>query len=115
VVVLMNVSDGPTNRIAFPLLRGFPLTPVPVDPSALAAYAGSYQFDDLDVMIRVDGTRIYFGVSGSGEAELITISEDRFYLADLYADIAFYQNDRGEVDRMEAVVIGGTLEAMKIP
>ena len=115
VVVLMNVYDGPKERIAFPLLRGFPLTPVPVDPSVLAAYAGSYRFDDFEVTIRVDGTRIYFEVSGSGEAELIAISEDRFYLADLYADITFHRNDRGEVDRMEAVVIGGTLEAMKIP
>jgi len=115
VVVLMNVYDGPRERIAFPLLRGFPLTPVPVDPSVLAAYAGRYRFDDFDVTIRVDGARIYFGVPGIGEAELIAISEDRFYLADQYADIAFYPNDRGEVDRMEEVVIGGTLEATRIP
>jgi CubicO group peptidase (beta-lactamase class C family) len=115
VVVLMNVYDGPRQRIAFPLLRDFPLTPVPVDPSVLAAYAGSYQFDDFDVTIRVDGARIYFGVPGSGEAELIPISEDRFYLADLYAEITFHPNDRGEVDRMERVVIGGTLNAKKVP
>jgi CubicO group peptidase (beta-lactamase class C family) len=115
VVVLMNVYDGPSERIAFPLLRGFPLTPVPVDPSVLAAYAGRYRFDDFDVTIRVDGARIYFGVPGIGEAELIAISEDRFYLADQYADIVFHRNDRGEVDRMEEVVIGGTLEAARIP
>ncbi len=115
VVVLMNVYDGPKERIAFSLLRGFPLTPVPVDPNVLAAYAGRYQFDDFDVTIRVDGARIYFRIPGIGEAELIAISEDRFYLADQYADIAFYPNDRGEVDRMEEVVIGGTLEAKKIP
>jgi D-alanyl-D-alanine-carboxypeptidase/D-alanyl-D-alanine-endopeptidase len=115
VVVLMNVYDGPRKRIAFPLLRGFPLTPVPVDPSVLAAYAGRYRVDDFDLTIRVDGARIYFGIPGSGEAELIAISEDRFYLAELYAEIVFYPNDRGEVDRMEAVVIGGTLEAKKVP
>ena len=115
VVVLMNVYDGPRKRIAFPLLRGFPLTPVPVDPSVLAAYAGSYQFDDFDVVIRVDGAQIYFGVPGLGEAELIAISEDRFYLAGMYAEIVFYPNDRGEVDRMERVVIGGTLTAKRIP
>jgi CubicO group peptidase (beta-lactamase class C family) len=115
VVVLMNVYDGPTERIAFPLLRGFPLTPVPVDPGVLAAYAGRYRFDDFDVTIRVDGARIYFGVPGIGEAELIAVSEDRFYLADQYADIVFHRNDRGEVDRMEEVVIGGTLEAARIP
>ena len=115
VVVLMNFYDGPKERIGFLLLRDFPLTPVPVDPSVLAAYAGRYQFDDFDVTIRVDGPRIYFGVPGSGEVELIAISEDRFYLAELYAEIAFYPNDRGEVDRMERVVIGGTLTAKKVP
>jgi D-alanyl-D-alanine-carboxypeptidase/D-alanyl-D-alanine-endopeptidase len=115
VVVLMNVYDGPKERIGFSLLRDFPLTPVPVDPSVLAAYAGRYQFDDFDVTIRVDGARIYFGVPGSGEAELIAISEDRFYLAEQYAEIAFYPNDRGEVDRMEELVIGGTLNAKKVP
>ena len=115
VVVLMNIYGGPKERIAFPLLRGFPLTPVPVDPSVLAAYAGSYQFDDFDVVIRVDGAQIYFGVPGLGEAELIAISEDRFYLAGMYAEIVFYPNDRGEVDRMERVVIGGTLTAKRIP
>jgi len=67
------------------------------------------------VTIRVDGASIYFGVPGIGEAELIAISEDRFYLADQYADIAFHRNDHGEVDRMEEVVIGGTLEAARIP
>jgi hypothetical protein len=67
------------------------------------------------VTIRVDGTRIYLGVPGIGEAELIAISEDRFYLADQYADITFYLNDRGEADRMEEVVIGGPLEAKKVP
>jgi serine-type D-Ala-D-Ala carboxypeptidase/endopeptidase len=115
VVVLMNVYEGPSERIAFPLLRGFPLTPVSVDASVLAAYAGRYRFDDSDVTIRVDGARIYFGVPGVGEAELIAISDDRFYLPDQYAEIAFYLNDRGEVDRMEEVVIGGTLEAKRVP
>lgn len=113
-VVLMNVANGPARRIGFPLLRDFPLTPVPVDLSVLAAYAGRYQFDGFDVTIRVDGARIYFKGPDGREAELIAISEDRFYLAERYAEITFHPNDRGEVDRMEKVVIGGTLKANKV-
>jgi CubicO group peptidase (beta-lactamase class C family) len=115
VVVLMNVYDGPKANIGFPLLRGFPLTSVPVDPNVLAAYAGRYQFDDFDMMIRIDGARIYFGVPGSGEAELIAISENQFYLGEAYAEFTFYKNDSGEVDRMVMLQSGVTTEAKKVP
>jgi serine-type D-Ala-D-Ala carboxypeptidase/endopeptidase len=114
VVVLMNVYDGPKEYLGYHLLRGLP-KPFPVDPQVLAAYAGRYQFDDFDVTIRVDGARIYFGVPGSGEAELIATSENQFYLQEAYAEIAFYRNDLGEVYRMELVGIGGTLESTRIP
>jgi CubicO group peptidase (beta-lactamase class C family) len=113
VVVLMNVYDGPKEYLGYHLLRGLP-KPFPVDPQVLAAYAGRYRFDDFDVTIRVDGARIYFGIPGSGEAELIAISENQFYLQEAYAEIAFYRNDRGKVDRMEVVGIGGTLKAKKV-
>jgi len=89
--------------------------PFPVDPQVLAAYAGRYQFGDFVVTIRVDGARIYLQVPGGQEAELIAISEKQFYLRELYAEIAFYRNDRGEVDRMEVVGHGETLEATRIP
>jgi hypothetical protein len=112
--VLMNVYDGPKEYLGYHLLRGLP-KPFPVDPQVLAAYAGRYQFDDFDVTIRVDGARIYFGVPGSGEAELIATSENQFYLQEAYAEIAFYRNDLGEVYRMEMVGPGNTLEAKKVP
>ncbi len=114
VVVLMNVYDGPKEYLGYSLLRGLP-KPFPVDPQVLAAYAGSYQFDDFIVTIRVDGARIYPQVPGNQGGELIAISENQFYLRELYAEIVFYRNDRGEVDRMEVVGIGGTLEATRIP
>ncbi len=113
-VVLMNVYDGPTDYIGYSLMRGLP-KPFPVDPRILAAYAGRYQFDDFDVTIRVDGARIYLGVPSNGEGELIAISENQFYLRELYAEFAFYRNDGGEVDRMEVVGHGETLEAKKVP
>ena len=114
VVVLMNVYDGPKEYLGYHLLRGLP-KPFPVDPQVLAAYAGSYQFGDFIVTIRVDGARIYPQVPGNQGGELIAISENQFYLRELYAEIVFYRNDRGEVDRMEVVGIEGTLEAKKVP
>jgi len=101
-------------HLGYSLLRGFP-KPFPVDPQVLAAYAGSYQFGDFIVTIRVDGARIYPQVPGNQGGELIAISENQFYLRELYAEIVFYRNDRGEVDRMEVVGIEGTLEAKKVP
>ena len=95
-------------------MRGLP-KPFPVDPQVLAAYAGRYQFGDFVVTIRVDGARIYLGVTGSGEAELIAIFANQFYLPELDADITFYRNERGEVDRMEAMRNGETLVVKKIP
>jgi CubicO group peptidase (beta-lactamase class C family) len=98
VVVLVNVYDGPGAHIGFPLLRGFPLTPVPVEPNVLAAYAGRYQSDGFDVTIRVDGARLYIRLPTDQEFHLIAISENQFYIRELYAEIAFYRNDGGEVD-----------------
>jgi serine-type D-Ala-D-Ala carboxypeptidase/endopeptidase len=114
VVVLMNVYNGPKEYLGYHLLRGLP-KPFPGDPQVLAVYAGRYQFDDFDVTVRVDGAHIYIGAPGSGEAELIAISENQFAVQEAYAEITFYLDDRGEVDRMEMVGIGGTLEAKKIP
>ena len=114
VVVLMNVYAGPKESLGYSLLRGLP-KPFPVDPQVLAAYAGSYQFDDFVVTICVDGARIYPQVAGYQGGDLIAISENQFHLRELYATIVFYRNDRGEVDRMEWVGHGDTLEAKKIP
>jgi len=112
VVVLMNVYDGPKEHLGYSLMRGLP-KPFPVDPQVLAAYAGRYQFGDFVVTIRVDGARIYF--RGDQESELIAISENQFYWLEANAEIAFYRNDRGKVDRMEAMRNSETLEAKKIP
>ena len=112
VVVLMNVYAGPKEYLGNSLLRGLP-KPFPVDPNVLAAYAGRYQLGDFVVTIRVDGARIY--LRGDQESEMIAISENQFYWPEANAEIAFHRNDRGEVDRMEVVGIGGTLEAKKVP
>ena len=84
------------------------------DPQVLATYAGRYQFPDgFIITIRVDGTRIFIQAPNKPENELIAISENQFFVFDNV--FTFYTNDRGEVDRMEMMAIGGTLEAKKIP
>jgi CubicO group peptidase (beta-lactamase class C family) len=122
VVVLANASTR-TEDMGIQLLRGFPLTPVPVDPLILAAYAGRYQVSNgLVVTVRVEGARIFLQIpnapgyeQSAGEHELLAITEDRFFLRGADFEIAFLSNYGGEVDRMEAVVQGEVYEATRIP
>jgi len=89
---------------------------VPVDPQILAAYAGRYQFlDGIVVTIRIDGARIFMQVPDQGEYELLARSESRFSPVVVGAEITFYRNDSGEVDRMVVTTEGDTLEAKKVP
>jgi len=114
VVVLTN-GRMDIDRIGLQLIRGLPLTPVTVDPQVLAAYAGRYQVSDGIVgMIRVDGTRIYVQIPGSGEVELIASSANQFYLQAANAEITFYKNASGEVDRLVYTEHGDSYEAKKV-
>jgi hypothetical protein len=122
VVVLANAAVD-IDELGLQLMRGFSLTPVSVDPQILDAYAGRYQTSDgLVVTIRVDGARIFLQIPRApgyepfaGEHELQAITDDRFYLRGADFEIAFFRNDRGGVDRMEAVVQGETYDATRIP
>lgn len=98
------------------------ISPFPVDAQVLAAYAGRYQFGDLNFSIRVDGTHIYLQLPDepayghlAGENELFAGSEDRFYLGDTYIEFTFYRNNSGDVERMVLSAEGHTLEAKKLP
>jgi CubicO group peptidase (beta-lactamase class C family) len=93
------------------------LTPVPVDPQVLAAYAGKYQFPDgVIVTIRVDGARIFIQVPNQGEYELLARSENQFYPSVGAGELTFYKNASGEVDRMAVVTgEGKTIEGKKVP
>jgi hypothetical protein len=99
-----------------------PFALVQVDPKVLASYAGRYQLPDGDIVtVRVDGTRIFIQLPGEPEYELFASSEGHLYLpvseleASSALEIAFYRNDRGEVDRVVGVVGGVTYEAKKVP
>jgi hypothetical protein len=115
VVVLANAATSIYDVVP-QLLRGLP-KPFPVDPKVLAAYAGRYQVSDgYIVTIRVDGTRIFAQVPNQGEYELIARSNNQFYPRAFDAEIAFYKNASGEVDRMVVVGVFETpVEAKKVP
>jgi hypothetical protein len=89
---------------------------VPVDPQVLAAYAGRYQVSNgIVVTIRVDGARIFGQVPKQPEYELYARSESQFSPFPFEAEITFYKNNSGEVDRLVIVQDGVTTEAKKVP
>ena len=65
--------------------------------------------------IRVDGTRIFIQAPNRPEYELYALSENQFYPRAFVAEITFYKNASGEVDRLVLVESGETFEAKKVP
>jgi len=117
VVVLANAAVD-IDDVGRLLIRRLPLTPVPVDPQVLAAYAGKYQSNGVIVTIRVDGTRIFIQAPNQPEVELLARSDNQFYpraFVAYEADFTFYKNASSEVDRLVMVQFGETLEAKKVP
>ena len=115
VVVLTNVAID-IDYLGRLLIRGLSLKPVPVDPQVLAAYAGRYQFSNgIVATIRVDGPRIFGQVMGQPESELFARSDNQFRPRDSDAEITFYKNASGEVDRVVYVENGVSYEVKKIP
>ena len=121
VVVLANAAVY-IEDIGLQLIRRLPLTPVSIDPQVLASYAGRYQLPGISqevkevvVTIRVDGTRIFIQAPNKPEYELLARSENQFYPRAFDAEITFYKNASGEVDRLVLVQSGETFEAKKVP
>jgi len=126
LVVLTN-AKMPIEDIAFLLMTESAKlvdTILQVDPQVLAEYAGRYQFPDVSVVtIGVDGTRIFIQgpnlleLSGQPplEIELSARSNNQFHPFLFEAEITFYKNDSGEVDRLVMLQNGVTTEAKKVP
>jgi len=126
LVVLTN-AKMPIEDIAFLLMTESAKlvdTILQVDPQVLTEYAGRYQFLDGSVVtIGVDGTRIF--IQGPNqldlpgqpplEIELSARSNNQFHPFLFEAEITFYKNDSGEVDRMVRLQNGVTTEAKKVP
>ena len=121
VVVLANVQVD-VDYVVRLLIGRMPFTLVQVDPQVLASYAGSYQLPDGKIVtFHVDGTRIFIQLPDEPEYEIFASSESHFFLpvseleASSALEIAFYRNDRGEVDRVVGLLGGVTYEAKKVP
>jgi D-alanyl-D-alanine-carboxypeptidase/D-alanyl-D-alanine-endopeptidase len=126
VVVLANAAVS-IDDIAFLLMTESAKlvdTILQVDPQVLAEYAGRYQFPDGSVVtIGVDGTRIF--IQGPNqldlpgqpplEIELSARSNNQFHPFLFEAEITFYKNDSGEVDRLVRLQGGVITEAKKVP
>jgi len=114
MVLLINTRID-TDDYYLQLMRGYLPKPFPVDPEALPAYAGRYQLPDGGIAtISVDGSNLLLKAP-DGDWELMARSDNQFYVRAFVAEITFYRNDRGEVDRAVVVLLGATLEAKKIP
>jgi CubicO group peptidase (beta-lactamase class C family) len=121
VVVLANVQVD-VDYVVRLLIGRMPFTLVQVDPQVLASYAGRYQDPDGNIVaFRIDGTRIFIQLPDEPEYEIFASSESHFFLpvseleASSALEIAFYRNDRGEVDRVVGLLGGVTYEAKKVP
>jgi D-alanyl-D-alanine-carboxypeptidase/D-alanyl-D-alanine-endopeptidase len=115
LVVLSNSASSIDDVIGLQLLRGLP-KPFPVDPQVLAAYAGRYQLSDGQfVTIRVNGGHIFLQIPNQGEFELVARSNNQFYPQEFDAELTFYRNESGEVDRGVLLQFGVTYEAKKVP
>ena len=114
VVVLANAAVD-IDDVALQLMRGL-LKPFQVDPQVLAVYAGKYQVSaDFFVTIRVDDTRIFLQAPNQPEYELFARSDSQFYPREFDAELTFYKNAGGEVDRLVLLQGGVITEAKKVP
>jgi hypothetical protein len=100
VVVLSNNSSGASmNDIGRHILNSLiPLNtlglknraPVHIDPQALAAYAGQFQFPNKDVWtVRPDGERLFIKKNGEPEFEAFPQGNHRFFLKVRDAQVTF--------------------------
>jgi ketosteroid isomerase-like protein len=80
-----------------------------VEPAALAAYAGRYQFEGGPVFtVRVEGPNLIGQSSGRGEILLEPEGESRFHLHGGGALYVFEKNDKGEVTAVTVRRANGT-------
>jgi hypothetical protein len=95
---------------------------LPANPQLLAEYAGRYQHPNgVNFTIRIAGTRVFLQIPNEppyeqygDEFELFLSSKDHF-VGQMTAEIAFYRNASGEVDRLVWVENGVTVEMKKVP
>ena len=72
-----------------------------VENSTLIKYVGEYQlFPEFIITIRVDGNRIFAQATGQSEIELFPLSETKFYDKVVNAQMEFFADGKGEIEKM---------------
>ena len=72
-----------------------------IDNSTLSRYAGEYQlFPEFIITIRIEGNRIFAQATGQSELELFPLSETKFYDKVVNAQMEFFADDKGEINKM---------------
>ena len=72
-----------------------------VENSTIIKYVGEYQlFPEFVITIRVDGNRIFAQATGQSEIELFPLSETKFYDKVVNAQMEFFADGKGEIEKM---------------
>ena len=72
-----------------------------VENSTIIKYVGEYQlFPEFIITIRVDGNRIFAQATGQSELELFPLSETKFYDKVVNAQMEFFADGKGEIEKM---------------
>jgi tetratricopeptide (TPR) repeat protein len=72
-----------------------------VENSTIIKYAGEYQlFPEFIITIRVDGNRIFAQATGQSELELFPLSKTKFYDKVVNAQMEFFADGKGEIEKM---------------
>ena len=86
-----------------------------VENSILIKYAGEYQlFPEFILTIRVDGNRIFAQATGQSELELFPLSETKFYDKVVNAQMEFFADDKGGIEKMVLYQNNREMPAKKI-
>ncbi len=74
---------------------------VPLDPAALAAFAGSYRFENFTATVEAAGEKLRIKAPGLGEHEILPESELGFFsLESRVPPLTFGKNGQGEVTHL---------------
>ena len=88
---------------------------VVVAPEVLATYVGKYQrTPSLVLSITLEESRLMVQATGRPKAELIAVSETRFALTPVDAQLEFHADDEGNVDRLVVIQFGQEVPAKRI-
>jgi serine-type D-Ala-D-Ala carboxypeptidase/endopeptidase len=105
VVVLSNSSNG-VDDLGMHLLNSTvliqPVRPVAkIDPKLLDSYVGRYQFSpDFSMEIIREGDHLYVQPTGQEMSELYPLSETRFFLTGVDAEISFTRNSTKKAESL---------------